>query len=394
MPFDLEFWRQSEGQIVDSVYPLERCTGGGSRGAVFETQFQGRPAAIRIVPGTPESIDALLTLWEKAAGLSHPALVQIFARGKTMLGDKRCAYVVMERADENLADVLAERPLTPAETREMLFPLLGALQYLHAKGFAHGGLKPANIMAFGEQLKISSDGLVPGGNSTADCGAIGVLLKEVLGVNHSAHLPEPFAEIARRCSMPDPDARWNPARIESCLRGDPAPEAQARSRVGWWVLGAAAAVIVGLIAFWPRQPNQSNQDAGVPAPKETAVPDSATPASRPPAESKQAGRAKASAEQRPATLDGVTKVLPEIPQPARNTITGRVRVNVRVRVDSAGNVSQASLEPPRASKYFSDRVLAAARAWKFPAGNAPQDWVLRFELMRQQTRVSAAKAAH
>jgi serine/threonine protein kinase len=266
----------------------------------------------------------------------------------------------------------------------MLLPLLGALQYLHAKGFAHGGLKPANIMAFGEQLKISSDGLVPGGDSTADCGAIGVLLKEVLGANQNADLPEPFAEIARHCLMPDPAARWNPARIKACLRGEPAPPpAQPRSRARWWALAAAAAVILGLIAFWPSQPNHSNQDAGMPAPKGNAVPDSATSSSRPPAESKPpgapkeirpgtakeetsasppAGRAKAPAEQRPATLDGITKVLPEIPQAARNTITGRVRVNVRVRVDSAGNVNQASLEPPRASKYLSERVLAAARA--------------------------------
>ena len=416
MPFDLEFWKQWVGQIVDSEFPLERCTGGGSRGAVFETQFQGRPAAIKIVPGTPQSIDALLTLWEKAAGLSNPALVRIFARGKTALGDMRGAYIVMERADENLADVLAQRPLTSAETREMLLPLLGALRYLHAKGFAHGGLKPGNIMAFGEQLKISSDGLVPGGDSAADCGAIGVLLEEVLGANRNAPLPEPFAEIAKNCLMPDPTARWNPTRIEACLRGDPAPAAQARSRAGWWALAAAAAVILGLVAFWPSQAHNSNRYAGVPAPKGNAAPDSAASDSKPPAEAKPAGapqkpqpstakqetsarppagRAKASARSNAqANLDGITEVLPEIPQAARNTITGMVRVNIRVRVDRAGRVNQASLEPPPASKYFSERVLAAARAWKFPAGNAPRDWVLRFRLMRQQTRVSAAKIAN
>ena len=82
-----------------------------------------------------------------------------------MLGNMRCAYVVMERADENLAEVLAERLLTPAEARDMVFPVLSVLHYLHAKGFAHGGLKPSNIMAFGEQLKTSSDSLVPGGDS-------------------------------------------------------------------------------------------------------------------------------------------------------------------------------------------------------------------------------------
>ena len=95
-----------------------------------------------------------------------------------------------------------------------------------------------------------------------------------------------------------------------------------------------------------------------------------------------------------ATLDGITQVLPEIPQAALDTITGRVRINVRVGVDSAGQVNQATLEPPPASKYFTDRMLVATRRWKFPAGNAPQNWLLHFELMREQTRVSAAKMAN
>lgn len=79
-PFNLELWRQWEGQCVDSVFALDRCMGGSSRGAVFETQFQDRRAAIKIVPGTPEAIDALLASWERAASLSHPTLVEIRAR--------------------------------------------------------------------------------------------------------------------------------------------------------------------------------------------------------------------------------------------------------------------------------------------------------------------------
>jgi eukaryotic-like serine/threonine-protein kinase len=242
-PFNLELWKQWEGQSLDSVFTLERCTGGSSRGAVFETLFQGRPAVIKIVPGTPESIDALVASWKKAASLSHRTLVETLASGGAVLGDMRCAYVVMERADENLAEVLAERLLTPVETRDMVFPVLGALHYLHANGFAHGRLKPSNIMAFGEQLKISSDSLVPGGDTAADCRAIGVLLEEVLDADQNSRLPEPFAEIAKNCLMPDPAGRWNIARIEAYLRGEPEPAARARSRASWWGLAAAVAVI-------------------------------------------------------------------------------------------------------------------------------------------------------
>jgi Protein kinase domain len=411
-PFNLELWKQWEGQSVDSVFPLERCTGGSSRGAVFETLFQSRPAAIKIVPGTPESIDALVASWQKAASRSHKNLVEILASGETALGEMRCAYVVMERADENLAEVLAERLLTPVETRDMVFPVLGALHYLHANGFAHGRLKPSNIMAFGEQLKISSDSLVPGGDTAADCRAIGVLLEEVLDADQNSHLPEPFAKIANNCLMPDPARRWNTAQIEAYLRGEPEPAARARSRASWWGLAAAAAVILGLIATWAWQHNNSNKNDSTPVPRGSVAsvpiaqdfePTSEAKTSKATKQARAGAAAKETSVSRPlggttgptasrlSTLDGITQVLPEIPQAALDTITGRVRINVRVYVDSAGQVNQTTLEPPPASKYFTDRVLVAAHAWKFPAGNAPQDWLLHFELMRQQTRVSAAK---
>jgi hypothetical protein len=410
MPFNLELWKQWEGQCVDAVFPLERCMGGSSRGAVFETQFQDRRAAIKIVPGTPELIDALIASWERAATLSHPTLVEILARGETALGDMRCAYLVMERADENLAEVLTERSLTPVETRDMISPVLGALHFLHGKGFAHGRLKPSNIMAFGEQLKISSDSLVPGGDSSADSHAIGVLLEEVLGADQDARLPEPFAAIAKHCLTPDPAGRWNIARIEAYLRGDREPAPPAKSRASWWVLAAAAAVILGLIAIWASQLNNSNGGAAAPQANVVSVPvaqdiepaaEAKSAQATQPAEASAAAKetsvgpplegAKGTTDQRLATRGGITQVLPKIPQAALDTITGRVRINVRVRVDSAGQVDQATLEPPAASKYFTDRVLVAARAWKFPAGNAPQDWLLHFELMPEQTRVSSAK---
>ena len=67
-------------------------------------------------------------------------------------------------------------------------------------------------------------------------------------------------------------------------------------------------------------------------------------------------------------------------------------MNVRVQVDGEGRVTQAASAPPAASAYFTTRVLAAARGWKFPPAEAESEWLLRFELMRVDTRVSVAKA--
>ena len=405
MPLDLEFWKQCEGQSLDSGLPLDRCLGGSGDSAVFETQFQGRAAAIKLIPGTPAAIAALLAGWKKCDCLSHPALVSILARGETALGDTHFAYAVMERADENLGEVLAERPLTPEETRAMLVPVLSALQYLETKGFAHGRLNPANIMAFGEQLKIASDRLMAGGDSAEDCRAVGALVKAVLsGGEPNARLSEPFAEIVKNCLTEDPAKRWDLGRIETRLRGEP------RAGRGWLWLAAAAAIL-GLITIknWPA----SDPPLSAPA---SAIVETAAIAAAPapvaavkPAPETKATKKKPKAEpsivetKSPAMSapgeattppNGITRVLPEIPPAARNTIVGRVRIHVRVRVDGAGNVNQATLEGPPASKYFTDRVLAAARAWKFPAGAAPESWLLQFELGRDRTRVSPVKAGN
>src|SRR5260370_8487911 len=65
----------------------------------------------------------------------------------------------MEYAEENLAEILPLRPLSADEAFEMLRPTAEALASLHQAGFVHGRIKPSNIMATGDQLKISADGL-------------------------------------------------------------------------------------------------------------------------------------------------------------------------------------------------------------------------------------------
>ena len=74
-------------------------------------------------------------------------------------------FAVMEYADENLAEILPSRRLTPAEAIAMLLPTLDVLDYLNEHGMVHGDIKPTNIMAAGDDLKLSSDGIRPAGNS-------------------------------------------------------------------------------------------------------------------------------------------------------------------------------------------------------------------------------------
>jgi TonB family protein len=66
------------------------------------------------------------------------------------------------------------------------------------------------------------------------------------------------------------------------------------------------------------------------------------------------------------------------------TISGTLKVSVRLSVDANGNVTDATLASPGPSKYFAGKSLEAAQHWKFkPAqvdGQAgPSTWTLEFQ---------------
>ncbi|HEX4595096.1 MAG TPA: hypothetical protein VH157_12515, partial [Bryobacteraceae bacterium] len=113
-----EYWQQCEGQVVADAFRLLQYLGGDGDHAVFLTEY-GQPApqkaAIKLVLGRPENIDAQLARWNLAAKLSHRNLLRIFSRGRASLSDTTLAYLVMEYAGESLAQVIPVRPLTPDE---------------------------------------------------------------------------------------------------------------------------------------------------------------------------------------------------------------------------------------------------------------------------------------
>jgi len=305
---------------------------------------------------------------------------------------------VTEYADENLSQVLSDRALTPEEAREMLDPVADALGYLHGKGFAHGRLTPSNIMAVGEQVKISSDTVDHGGSPADDAWSLGVVLHQALTRRmpggDAAELPDPFAEIVRHCLEPDPHSRWSMAEISARLArpesqpAAPAPAA-AKNRSRWPIAAlAAGTLIVALGAWLMRAPR--TEPAAAPSPTVARV----QPVE--PVENGQPAEKPKAVNPAPKTPDRrgiLSQVLPDIPSKARNTINGKVIVNVKVTVDQSGSVRAATIEPPRSSKYLSELTVAAARRWKFEPGNAPEEWLLRFVLFRDRTTVSPARVA-
>jgi serine/threonine protein kinase len=156
-----EAWKQYEGQIADGKFRLGEYLGGSSGTAVFLTERGegAQKAAIKLTVEDIGSAETQLSHWKHAAKVSHPNLLKLFEAGRCKLGSVDFLYVVMEYADEDLSQILPQRALTAEETRDMLGPVLEGLAYIHGKGFVHGRLKPANIMAISDRIKLSIDGL-------------------------------------------------------------------------------------------------------------------------------------------------------------------------------------------------------------------------------------------
>src|SRR5215470_10159322 len=152
------------GHLVDDRFPLRRLLGVSSSSAVFLTDLPNlRPsepapeAALKLIPEDPESSQHQLERWRVAATLSHSGLLRIHSFGRCSVDGAPCLYIVTELASENLGELLPQRSLSPEEASAMLPSVLATLDFLHEKGLVHGGIKPSNILAVRDNIKLSPD---------------------------------------------------------------------------------------------------------------------------------------------------------------------------------------------------------------------------------------------
>lgn len=445
-----QVWELWLGQSVNEKFPLRRYLGGSERGAAFLTEWEGQKATIKLIPADPAKAEPQLSTWSLGLKLSHPHLIRLFDLGRCQLSNKQMIFVVMEYAEENLAQILPLRALTPAEARETLEPALEALAYLHGQGFVHGHLKPANILAVNDELKLSSDGLsrtgeLGGGVTEAgaynppekasgeispagDVWSLGVTLVEALTqrrpVSDSAgipvlpdKLPMPFGDIVRECLQRNPQQRATIAGIAARLRQPSTPgesgeshEAIARHRVILPIVAVfiVIAVLVANPRFLHRTRDQQEaastvrqQPKAQPKPEQNLAThvaeqpaNAVTPPAKPsPARSQPGAKKAIEPSNAPQRAGIVEEVLPKVSESARNTIQGTIRVRVRVHVDPSGNVVGAEVDSPGPSNYFARLAREAAQKWKFASAPESREWILRFGFQRTGTQVDPVPVA-
>ena len=438
-----EFWTRWEGQVVDGVFPLRRLLGCSDRAAVFLTEHKAKnlpDAAIKLVRTDGLGAQAQLKQWKAAAALSHPHLVQLFDMGRWRPGRREFVFVVMEYAEQTLDQILSQRALAPDEVREMLPPTLDALAYLHRSQQVHGRLRPSNLLAVKDELKLASDNIRAAGHSAdgtlriswydppelnesgtsapGDVWGFGMTLLQALTLrtpewpdqrSETASLPDnlptPFVGLVRRCLSRTPANRPTVIELEapfkSALRGtamaDAPPLAQPAAKKNAAPTShrkrnlslAVAASLLMAAGGWVALSEMS------PTPQQTAMASAAPPPVAPPVIEKPVERVAEvpteSMEFEVTPKAVLYEAKPDVPQDISDKIRDPVDVTLRVLVDASGDVMGALMENPGRNKSLAKLADNAAREWKFAETEQedPRVWLLRFEFTRDGVTASA-----
>jgi TonB family protein len=306
-------------------------------------------------------------------------------------------------------------------------------------------LKPANVLVVGEQLKLSLDSICRTGvlespgkeggpydapelsregfTPASDVWSFAVTVTEALTQRLPiwtdrlrteptlpSNVPAPFAEIAAHCLRRDSASRWTVPQISARLdqkgikpalgkAGKPRsiaipklpkiqlpklprfpkfPKLQMLKPAGNWAYAVGMIAIIGiaiLVASMLRPKSESKPGSASAAPPVIVKKPSPNP--------EKPRTARASVASNPAnSAEIVRQTMPEVSERALRTIHGKVRVTVRLHVDSSGNVARAEFVSSGPSRYFAGRALEAAHDWKFVANNRAGVWTLQFVFER------------
>ena len=258
-------------------------------------------------------------------------------------------------------------------------------------------------------------------------------------------VPEPFRGIAQRCLQLDSAKRCGPREIADWLKDgrvpgttgerplegrppdrieesrevqrisaatpnraavDAPPRSAKKTAKGPYLLVLAAIIVIAVFFVLRSRPTSAPSQAQAPSSSQTAPPQASSPPAsqttgdtspapvQPPPPQAPVNSARSSAPQKPAADEIVERAEPQVAPSARRTITGRIKVRVRVEVNAAGNVTEAKIKQAGSSKYFARLALEAARRWKFaPAPDANRRaWTLLFAFTHARTEMSAARS--
>ncbi|RJF73163.1 serine/threonine protein kinase [Deinococcus cavernae] len=144
-------------QQVDRLTPLRQ------RGGVQTAQgvWQGQAVFVKsLISGDPEIVDRFQHEGEVAAYLQHPNIVRLLAVTNTQL-------IFKFIRGGTLRDLARCGPMTPDAATAVVWGVLQAAAYLHARGVVHQDLKPENVMLLNGEANDASVRIMDFGMSHA-----------------------------------------------------------------------------------------------------------------------------------------------------------------------------------------------------------------------------------
>ena len=232
----MRLWNDYEGKTIAGLFPVEKLIRPEGRSAFFTTtNGSGKPAVLRLIESINDE-DEILDRWNAVAALQQTHLIAFKKFGQTILDGTPLIYAVMEPTLADLAEILAERPLSLEETRQIATSLIAATQALHASGLIHEHIEPANVLATSDHVKLRSDCIREAPQDPAEAAearardvhdlAVVLLLSltqsRTLTTNGHTLLPKPFDQIIRNGIA----GTWSLDQIAATLT-PPAPPAPA-----------------------------------------------------------------------------------------------------------------------------------------------------------------------
>ena len=160
-----------KGDLVGNQYEIMGCLAHGGLGWIYlarDTAVSNRWVVLKglLSSGDPDAIAAAVAERQYLARVEHGSIVRIY----NFVTWRGAGYIVMEYVGgESLNSKLKKRrqdnggrpnPLPVTDAIAYLLATLPALAHLHRSGLLYNDLKPANIMAVGDDVKLIDLGAV------------------------------------------------------------------------------------------------------------------------------------------------------------------------------------------------------------------------------------------
>jgi eukaryotic-like serine/threonine-protein kinase len=207
-----------EGVSIGGVYTLERWIRNDSSGTFFAALTEeGERLLIKLASKHGPDAELQLATWQRSRNLRHAHLQDLRDVGRSELPGGIYNYSVYEYPEDFLASALEQGPLSEADTLGVLDAALAALRYLHGQGMVHGSVDPDHIVAIGEVVKLTTDGLRESDDLEGCAEDVRQLGEMVRSLRAPEPLNEPLATIVRHATAKDTRNRWTLAEIAGLL---------------------------------------------------------------------------------------------------------------------------------------------------------------------------------